>query len=51
MEFPLYLEDPHQYQLLSAESRRLRAAGLSWVKIGKKLTATDKTVKKAAKQI
>jgi hypothetical protein len=41
-----YLEDPHQYQLLSAKSKRLRAAGLSWVKIGKQLKVTDKTAKK-----
>jgi hypothetical protein len=46
LEFPLYLEDPHQYQLLSAKSKRLRAAGLSWVKIGKQLKVTDKTAKK-----
>ena len=48
MEFPLYLEDPHQYQLRSAESKRLRATGLTWVKIGKKLEGSDKWAKKAA---
>jgi len=48
MEFALYLEESRKYQLLSAESRHLRAAGLSWVRIGQRLKVTDKTAKKAA---
>lgn len=48
MEFPLYLEEPHQYQLLGADSRRLRTTGLSWVAIARVLGLSDKTAKKAA---
>jgi hypothetical protein len=48
MEFPLYLEECRKYQLISDESRQLRAAGLSWDKIGRRLGVTNRTAKKAA---
>jgi hypothetical protein len=46
--FRIYLGKTHEYQRISAKARQLRAKGLSWSEIGRKLKVTGKTAKKAA---
>jgi hypothetical protein len=45
--FRIYLSRTHEYQRISAKARQLRAKGLSWSEIGRKLKVTGKTAKKA----
>lgn len=45
--FRIYLSKTHEYQRISAKARQLRAKGLSWPEIGRKLKVTGKTAKKA----
>jgi hypothetical protein len=46
--FRIYLGKTHEYQRISAKAKQLRAKGLSWSEIGRKLKVTGKTAKKAA---
>lgn len=52
LEFPfryrIYQQRTFQYQELSPKAKQLKAQGLSWIKVAKKLGVTDKTAKKAA---
>ena len=48
LEFAIPLKKPRLYQLIRAQSRQLRATGLSWTKIAEQLGISDKTVKTAA---
>ena len=46
-QFIIQLGDPHQYQSISPEARKLFQEGLSYARIAKMLGVTDKTAKKA----